>query len=64
VAVYLGSGYHTAREMLRHGIAAVVVIGLLAFAAYDMRHIGFDRLGITPSKPAVGLDIYQPRVTV
>src|SRR4051812_12104212 len=31
MAVYFRSGYRTPRDILRHGIATVVVIGLLAY---------------------------------
>ena len=60
-SIYLSSGRRTARDMVRHGVATAVVIGLLAFAAYDMRHTAFDRFGI---KPAVQLNVHQPTVTV
>jgi hypothetical protein len=63
VAIYLGSGYRTSRDILRHGVATVVVLGLLAFAAFDMRHAAFDYLGINPPKPAVGLETPPPRAT-
>jgi membrane associated rhomboid family serine protease len=63
VAIYLGSGYRTSRDILRHGVATVVVLGLLAFAAFDMRHTAFDYLGINPPKPAVGLETPPPRAT-
>ena len=38
LAVYLRTGYRTGRDMVRHGLAAAAALGLLAFAAYDMRH--------------------------
>jgi hypothetical protein len=63
MAVYFRSGYRSSRDMLRHGFATIVVIGLLAFAAYDMRHPAFDFLGITPAKPAVELEIRLPKAT-
>jgi hypothetical protein len=59
LAVYFRSGYRTGRDMVRHGLAAVAVLGLLAFVAYDMRHAALDYLGINPSKPQVMLDIGQ-----
>jgi hypothetical protein len=63
VAIYLASGYRTSRDILRHGLATVLVLGLLAFAAYDMRHTAFDDLGISPPKPAVGLESPLPKPT-
>jgi hypothetical protein len=61
VAIYLASGYRTRRDILRHGAATVVVLGLLGFVAYDMRHIAFDYLGIGSPKPAVEFEIRQPK---
>jgi hypothetical protein len=57
LAVYFRSGYRSARDMIRHGLAAAAVLGLLAFAAYDMRHAALDYLGINPSKPQAGFEI-------
>ena len=56
LAVYFRSGYRSARDMIRHGLAAAAVLGLLAFAAYDMRHAAQDYLGISPSKPQAGFE--------
>jgi hypothetical protein len=63
MAVYFRGGYRSSRDILRHGFATVVVIGLLAFAAYDMRHAAFDFLGINPAKPAVEFEIRLPKAT-
>ena len=38
MAVYFRSGYRSSRDILRHGVATIVVIGLLAFAVSDIRH--------------------------
>jgi hypothetical protein len=38
----------------------VVAFGLLAFAAYDIRHAVFDYLGINSAKPAVEFEIRLP----
>lgn len=58
--VYFRSGYRSARDMIRHGLAAAALLGLLAFAAYDMRHAALAYLGITSSKPQVELDMRLP----
>ncbi len=63
MAIYFGSGYRTSRDILQHGVATIVVLGLLAFVAYDMRHAAFDYLGINPSKPAVEFEIRLPKAT-
>ena len=61
LAVYFRSGYRSARDMIRHGLAAAAVLGLLGFAAYDMRPAALDYLGIAPSKPQAGFEIQPPK---
>jgi hypothetical protein len=63
IAIYYRSGYRSRRGALRHGAAAVVVVGLLAFVAPDMRHAALDYLGLNPSKPAVEFEIHLPKTT-
>jgi hypothetical protein len=53
--------YSSARDMIRHGLAAAAVLGLLGFAAYDMRPAALDYLGIAPSKPQAGFEIQPPK---
>jgi hypothetical protein len=64
LAVYFRSGYRTGRDMVRHGLAAAAVLGLLAFVAYDMRHVALDYLGITTAKPEVEFKVPRPRAAV
>ncbi len=61
LTVYFRSGYRTARDVVKHGLAAVVVLGLVAFVAYDMRHAALAYLGINPEKPAVEFEIRMPK---
>jgi putative exporter of polyketide antibiotics len=61
LAVYFRTGYRTARDMVRHGLAAAAVLGLLAFVAYDMRHAALDYLGISPAKPQVEIEVPRPK---
>jgi len=62
LTVYFRSGYRSARDMFRHGLAAVAVLALLAFVASDMRHAALAYLGINPSKPAIEFEIRLPKV--
>jgi len=64
LTVYFRSGYRTARDIVRHGLAAVAVLGLLAFVISDMRHAALAYLGINPSKPAVEFEIRLPKAAV
>ena len=61
LTVYFRTGYRSARDIVRHGLATAAVLGLLAFAAYDMRHAAFAYLGINPTEPAVEFEIRLPK---
>ena len=62
--VYFRSGHRSSRDILRHGLAATVVLALLAFVAYDMRHAAQAYLGIDPAKPAVEFEIRLPKAAL
>jgi hypothetical protein len=64
LTVYFRSRYRSARDVLRHGLAAAAVFALLAFVAYDMRHAAFAYLGINPTSPAVEFEIRLPKASV
>ena len=64
LTVYFRTGYRSSRDVLRHGLAATVVLALLAFVAYDMRHAALAYLGINPAKPAVEFEIRLPKATL
>jgi hypothetical protein len=64
LSVYSRSGYRSGRDIVRHGLAATLVFGLLTFVAYDMRHAALAYLGINPSKPAVEFEIRLPMKSV
>jgi hypothetical protein len=64
LTVYFRSGFRSERDIVRHGLAATLVFGLLAFVAYDMRHAALAYLGINPSKPAVEFEIRLPMKAV
>ena len=61
LTVYFRSRYRSARDVLRHGLAAAAVFALVAFVAYDMRHAALAYLGINPTKPAVEFEIRLPK---
>src|SRR6202022_1073173 len=64
LTVYFRSGYRSISDIVRHGLAAAVVLGLLAFVASDMRHASLAYLGINPTKPAVEFEIRLPKAAV
>ena len=59
--VYFRSGYRSVSDIAKHGLAAAVVLGLLAFVAYDMRDAALAYLGMNPSKPEVEFEIRLPK---
>jgi hypothetical protein len=60
LTLYFRGQYRSSRDIARHSAAALLAVGLLAFAAYDMRHAAFDYLGINLAKPAVEFEIRLP----
>jgi hypothetical protein len=63
MAIYFHSRYRSSRDMLRHGDATVVVLGLLTSVASDMRHAASGYLDINSSNPAVEFEIRPPKAT-
>ncbi len=64
LTVYFRSRYRSFRDIVRHGLAAALVLGLFAFVAYDMRHAALAYLGINPTKPAVEFEIRLPNAAL
>jgi hypothetical protein len=64
LTVYFRSRYRSPRDVLRHGLAATLVLALLAFVASDMRHAALAFLGINPTKPAVEFEIRLPKAAL
>ena len=64
LTVYFRSGHRSFRDIVRHGLAAALVLGLFAFVAYDMRHAALAYLGINPTKPAVEFEIRLPKAAL
>jgi hypothetical protein len=64
LSVYFRSGTRSPRDLLKHGLAAGLVVGLVAFVVYDMRHAALAYLGINPGKPAVEFEIRLPKAAL
>jgi hypothetical protein len=64
LTVYFRSRDRTIREIVRHGLAAAVGLGLLAFVGYDMRHAALAYLGINPAEPAIEFEIRLPKAAL
>jgi len=61
LSLYFRTGYRSARDVIKHGLALILALGLWAFVVYDMRHAAFAYLGINPSKPTVEFEIRLPQ---
>ena len=64
LTVYLQIGDRGPRRMVRHGLAAALVLSLLGFVAYDMRQATQALLSINATKPAVEFEIRLPNTAV
>ncbi len=64
LSVYFRSGYRSPRDLVKHGLAAGLVVALVAFVVYDMRHAALAYLGINPTKPAVEFEIRMPKAAL
>ena len=64
LTVYFRSGYRTVHDVVKHGVATLAVLALVAFVAYDMRQAALAYLGINPSKPAVEFEIRLPKTAL
>ena len=61
LTIHFRGGYRSPRDIVRHGLAATVVLGLLAFVASDMRHAARAYLGINPAKTTIEFEIRLPK---
>jgi hypothetical protein len=61
LSVYFRSGHRSARDVVKHGLAAAAVFALLAFVAYDMRHAALAYLALDSSDTIKPLErIHRP----
>lgn len=64
-AIYLRGGGRSSGDILRHGVAAaIVVLGLLALVASDVRRAALAYLGLNLSRPAVEYGMPRPKATM
>jgi hypothetical protein len=60
-SIYLRTGHRSLRDIIKHGLAAVLALGLIAFVISDMRHAALAYLGLNPTRPAIEFEIRLPR---
>ena len=61
LTVHFHMGYRTGSDVVKHSLAAIFALGLLAFVASDMRSVALTYLGINPTKPTVEFEIRMPK---
>jgi hypothetical protein len=62
--IYLRGGGRSPVDILRHGVAAaIIVLGLLALAASDLRNAALAYLGLNLSAPAIEYEMQLPKTT-
>jgi len=64
LSIYFRSGYRSTRDIVKHGLAAALVLALIAFVVYDVRHAALAYLGINPSQPASEFEIRLPKAAL
>ena len=64
LSIYFRSGYRSTRDIVKHGIAAALVLALIAFVVYDIRHAALAYLGIDPSTSAIEFEMRLPSTTL
>ncbi|WP_407146783.1 hypothetical protein [Bradyrhizobium sp. ORS 86] len=47
LSFYFRTGYRSTRDIVKHGLATALLVGLVAFAIYDLRHTALTYLGLT-----------------
>lgn len=64
LSIYFRSGYRSRRDVMKHGLAATLVLALIAFVVSDVRHAALAYLGINPTRPAVEFEIRLPKAAL
>ncbi|MGY4478609.1 hypothetical protein [Bradyrhizobium sp. USDA 3364] len=57
LSAYFRSGYRSTRDIVKHGLATTLVLGLLGFAIYDVRHDALAYLGLNAPPAATGIEL-------
>ena len=57
LSVYFRTGYRSTRDIVTHSFATALLLGLLGFAVYDMRHDMRDYFGLSASPSDIGTNL-------
>jgi hypothetical protein len=61
--IYLRTGQRSFRDIIRHGLGVAIALGLLAFAAYDMRNAAHADLAKTSLWSATEFELHWQKAT-
>lgn len=61
LTIYARTGERRRGDLIRYGLAACVVLGLLAFVVADTRQATLAYLGLNPARPAIEFEIRLPK---
>jgi hypothetical protein len=61
--IYLRTGQRSFRDIIRHGLGVAIALGLLAFAAYDMRNAAHADLARTSLWSATEFELHWQKAT-
>lgn len=57
LSIYFRSGYRSTRDMVRHGLAAALVLTLIGLAVYDVRRDALAYFGLTATPSVTGTNL-------
>ena len=63
LAVYFRTGHRSFRDIVRHGLGVAIALGLLAFAAYDIRNAAHADLAKTSLWSATEFELHWQKAT-
>ncbi|MET0677330.1 MAG: acriflavin resistance protein [Bradyrhizobium sp.] len=61
LSIHFRTGNRSWRDLVKYGLAACTVLGLLAFVIADTRQASLAYLGLNPAKPAIEFEIRLPK---
>ncbi|MCC8962382.1 hypothetical protein H8A95_08605 [Bradyrhizobium sp. Pear76] len=57
LSLYFSSGYRSTRDIVRHSLATTLLLALLGFAAYDVRHDALAYFGFNAPPAGTGTNL-------
>ncbi len=57
LSIYFRSGYRSTSDIVKHGVATALLLGLLGFAVYDMRNDAREYFGLNAQSTVSGTNL-------